>query len=68
MRGAIGKVRERLYRTVTESVPLASPHRNGHGNGHGNGHEVEADGHDHAAISAPDGSGSGGGRPDEPDS
>ncbi|HEY2641854.1 MAG TPA: cytochrome bc complex cytochrome b subunit [Streptosporangiaceae bacterium] len=68
MRGTIGKVRERLYRTVTESVPLASPHRNGHGNGHGNGHEVEADGHDHAAISAPDGSGSGGGRPDEPDS
>ncbi len=64
MRGTIGKVRERLYRTVTESVPLASPH----GNGHGNGHAVEADGHDRAAISAPDGSGSHDGRPDEPDS
>jgi ubiquinol-cytochrome c reductase cytochrome b subunit len=49
MRGAIGKVRERLYRVVTESVPL--PTGNGHGNGHG---ELEGDGHGdgngHAAV------------------
>ena len=65
MRGTIGKVRERLYKTVTESVPLPSA-RNGHGNGHGNGHAVEANGHDRAAISAPEGSGAG--RTDEQDS
>jgi ubiquinol-cytochrome c reductase cytochrome b subunit len=41
MRGAIGKVRARLYNAVTESVPLPS----GHGNGHGNGHAIEGNGH-----------------------
>ncbi len=51
MRGTLGKVRERLYNVVTESVPMASGH-NGHGNGHGNGHAIEHNGHDHAAISA----------------
>jgi ubiquinol-cytochrome c reductase cytochrome b subunit len=65
MRGTIGKVRERLYRTVTESVPLPSAH-NGHGNGHGNGHAIEANGHDRAAIPAAEGSGTG--RTDEHDS
>ncbi len=58
MRGALGKVRERLYHAVTESVPLASSH-NGEGNGHGNGHAVEANGHDQAAVTAPEGSGHG---------
>jgi len=49
MRGAIGKVRERLYNVVTESVPLPS----GHGNGHaieGNGHAVEGNGHGESAT------------------
>ncbi len=64
MRGTIGKVRERLYNTVTESVPLPSTH-NGHGNGHGNGHAVEANGHDRAAISATEGSAAG--QPDDQD-
>jgi ubiquinol-cytochrome c reductase cytochrome b subunit len=43
MRGAIGKVRERLYDVVTESVPL--PTGPAHGNGHGNGHAIEGNGH-----------------------
>ncbi len=47
MRGAIGKVRERLYKVVTESEPVPSPH-NGHGNGHGDGHAIEQNGHDGA--------------------
>ena len=46
MRGAVGRVRERLYNIVTESVPL--PAANGHhaveGNGHGQ-HAVEGNGH-----------------------
>jgi ubiquinol-cytochrome c reductase cytochrome b subunit len=46
MRGALGKVRSRLYNVVTESVPL--PEGNGHhaveGNGHGQ-HAVEGNGH-----------------------
>ena len=46
-RGAIGKVRERLYKVVTESEPVPSPH-NGHGNGHGDGHAIEQNGHDGA--------------------
>jgi len=55
MRGAIGKVRERLYRVVTESVPL--PAGNGHGNGHaaleGDGHgEGDGRGNGHAAVSS----------------
>jgi ubiquinol-cytochrome c reductase cytochrome b subunit len=65
MRGTLGKVRERLYNAVTESVPLPSATHNGHGNGHGNGHAVEANGHDRAAISAAEGSGAG--VTDEPD-
>jgi ubiquinol-cytochrome c reductase cytochrome b subunit len=39
MRGSLGRVRERLNKVVTESVPLEG-HGNGyggHGNGHGNG-------------------------------
>jgi ubiquinol-cytochrome c reductase cytochrome b subunit len=58
MRGAIGKVRERLYNVVTESVPLPTgpAHGNGHaieGNGHsgGNGHS-EGNGHAPAAVPA----------------
>ena len=51
MRGRLGKVRERLYHAVTESIPLPEGHANGHGNGHaaieGNGH----DGHGHTATS-----------------
>jgi len=55
MRGGLGRVRERLYKVVTESVPVASGH-NGHGDGRaieGNGHEGnghEGDGHDRAAV------------------
>jgi ubiquinol-cytochrome c reductase cytochrome b subunit len=45
MRGGLGRVRERLYKVVTESVPIAGSH-----NGHGNGHAVEGNGHDAAAI------------------
>jgi ubiquinol-cytochrome c reductase cytochrome b subunit len=55
MRGGLGKVRERLYNVVTESMPIATPH-NGHGNGHGNGHAVEGNGHDHGAIGSGDSS------------
>ncbi len=54
MRGAVGKMRERLYRAVTESIPLPEPHANGHGNGHA----IEADGHNgHGQESLPAGSG-----------
>jgi hypothetical protein len=46
MRGAVGKIRTRLYNLATESVPL--PEGNGHhaveGNGHGQ-HAVEGNGH-----------------------
>jgi ubiquinol-cytochrome c reductase cytochrome b subunit len=49
MRGGLGRVRERLYKVVTESAPI--PEANGHhGNGHGNGHAVEGNGHGQAAI------------------
>ncbi|MGA3150996.1 MAG: cytochrome b [Streptosporangiaceae bacterium] len=41
MRGAVGKLRERMYHVVTESVPL--PEGNGHGNGHA---AIEGNGHD----------------------
>jgi ubiquinol-cytochrome c reductase cytochrome b subunit len=47
LRGGLGKLRVRLNKVVTESVPLDA-HGNGyggHGNGHGNGHGAE-----HAAI------------------
>jgi ubiquinol-cytochrome c reductase cytochrome b subunit len=49
MRGGLGRVRERLYKVVTESAEMPSAH-NGHGNGHGNGHAIEGNGHDQAAI------------------
>jgi ubiquinol-cytochrome c reductase cytochrome b subunit len=39
MRGGLGRVREGMYKVLTESVPMET-----HGNGHGNGHG-EADGH-----------------------
>jgi ubiquinol-cytochrome c reductase cytochrome b subunit len=56
MRGALGKVRERLYLAVTESIPLGEPHANGHGDGHGNGHAIETNGHDgHGQESLPAG-------------
>jgi ubiquinol-cytochrome c reductase cytochrome b subunit len=45
MRGGLGRVRERLYKVITESAPMPE---HLHGNGHGNGHEdgqLEADGH-----------------------
>ncbi len=51
MRGGLGRVRERLYKVVTESAPV--PGHNGHGDGYGNGHAIEGDGHgehDGAAI------------------
>jgi len=54
MRGGIGRVRERLYKVVTETA--AAPDVNGHGNGHGAPHAVEANGRDHTAISAGAGS------------
>ena len=65
MRGTLGRVRERLYHAVTESIPLEST-RNGHGNGHGNGHAVDGNGHDREAISAPERAGTG--QTDEQDS
>jgi ubiquinol-cytochrome c reductase cytochrome b subunit len=43
LRGGLGKLRLRLNKVVTESVPMDG-HGNGygaHGNGHGNGHHVE---------------------------
>jgi ubiquinol-cytochrome c reductase cytochrome b subunit len=52
MRGALGKVRGRLYAVVTESVPLPEPHADGHGNGHGNGHAVEGNGHGQESLPA----------------
>ncbi|HYK68163.1 MAG TPA: ubiquinol-cytochrome c reductase cytochrome b subunit [Streptosporangiaceae bacterium] len=45
MRGGLGRVRERLYKVVTESVPAPEHiHGNGHGNGHGDGQRAETDG------------------------
>jgi ubiquinol-cytochrome c reductase cytochrome b subunit len=58
MRGAIGKVRERLYKVVTESAPMpdghghANGHGNGHGDGHGDGHVIEGNGHEASALPA----------------
>jgi ubiquinol-cytochrome c reductase cytochrome b subunit len=43
LRGGVGRLRQRLDKVVTESVPLDG-HGNGygaHGNGHGNGHPAE---------------------------
>ena len=48
MRGAIGKVRERLYSVVTESAPMPEVH----GNGHGNGHAIEGNGHGQESLPA----------------
>jgi ubiquinol-cytochrome c reductase cytochrome b subunit len=56
VRGATGKVRARLNRAFTESIPLASGDGHGDGDGdgdgHGNGHAVEGE-PEHAAIGAP---------------
>jgi ubiquinol-cytochrome c reductase cytochrome b subunit len=41
MRGGLGRVRERLNRVLTESVPLPPGHGNGHGNGHAGAGEAE---------------------------
>jgi ubiquinol-cytochrome c reductase cytochrome b subunit len=53
MRGGLGRVRERMYKVITESAPLPERvHGNGHGNGHGDGQLAETDGpagQDHAA-------------------
>ena len=56
MRGALGKVRARLYNIVTESVELEPSHGNGHGDGHGNGH---AEDHPPAAVTSGEPAGSG---------
>src|SRR5215471_4194351 len=40
-RSGIGKLRVRLNRVLTESVPLPTGNGHGHGNGHGNGHAAE---------------------------
>jgi ubiquinol-cytochrome c reductase cytochrome b subunit len=69
MRGSLGRVRERLNKVVTESVPLDG-HGNGyggHGNGHGNG---DGDHTERAAV--PSGRGehaieAGDGSPADPD-
>jgi ubiquinol-cytochrome c reductase cytochrome b subunit len=46
MRGGLGRVRERMYKVITESAPLPEHvHGNGHGNGHGDGQLAETDGH-----------------------
>jgi ubiquinol-cytochrome c reductase cytochrome b subunit len=45
MRGGMGRVRERLYKVVTEAAPMPAEH-NGHGDGQPDGHE------EHAAIPA----------------
>jgi ubiquinol-cytochrome c reductase cytochrome b subunit len=61
MRGALGKVRARLYNVVTESVPLPAGDHDGHGAIEGNGHGGDghsSNGHsDRAAVGAgePDG-------------
>jgi hypothetical protein len=48
MRGGLGRVRERLYKVVTESAPM--PGQDGHGDGYGNGHAIEGNGHGPAAV------------------
>jgi ubiquinol-cytochrome c reductase cytochrome b subunit len=40
-RGGIGKLRVRLNRVLTESIPLPTGNGHGHGDGHGNGHAAE---------------------------
>jgi ubiquinol-cytochrome c reductase cytochrome b subunit len=63
MRGGLGRVRERLYKVVTESVPMPSGR-----NGHGNGHEIEGNGHDHAAVGSGPGTSGPGPHEGDPDS
>jgi hypothetical protein len=68
MRGGMGRVRERLYKVVTESAPMATSHNgqgNGHGDGHGNGH---GDGHENGhAIGSGATSTAGQGYPEQED-
>jgi ubiquinol-cytochrome c reductase cytochrome b subunit len=45
MRGAMGKVRVRLNKVLTESVPMTGGHGNGYGTPHGNGHGALGNGH-----------------------
>jgi ubiquinol-cytochrome c reductase cytochrome b subunit len=53
MRGAVGKMRERLYAAVTESIPVPEPHLDGP-----YGHAIETNGHNgHGQESLPAGSG-----------
>jgi ubiquinol-cytochrome c reductase cytochrome b subunit len=47
MRGSIGRVRERLYKVITESAPMPESHPNGHGNGHGDGQLESGDQNGH---------------------
>jgi ubiquinol-cytochrome c reductase cytochrome b subunit len=44
MRGGLGRMRERMYRVITESAPMPEIHGNGHGNGHGDGQLAETGG------------------------
>ena len=60
MRGALGKVRARLYNIVTESAELEPSHGNGHGNGHGEDHAPAA-----VTSAEPTGTGSGNGEGDQ---
>ena len=46
MRGGLGRMRERMYRVITESAPMPSVHGNGHGDGHGDGQLAETNGHE----------------------
>jgi len=67
MRGGLGRVRQRMNKVVTESVPTdGHGYGYGDGNGHGNGHEAP----EHAAIPSgtePDADGAGGhGEQDSP--
>jgi ubiquinol-cytochrome c reductase cytochrome b subunit len=56
MRGAVGKMRERLYAAVTESVPVPEPHLDGR-----YGHAIETNGHNgHGQESLPAGTEPGG--------
>jgi ubiquinol-cytochrome c reductase cytochrome b subunit len=57
MRGGVGRVRERLYRVVTESAPMPEIHGNGHGNGHGDGHLAETGEHNGHGEQASSGAG-----------
>jgi ubiquinol-cytochrome c reductase cytochrome b subunit len=57
MRGGIGRVRERLYRVVTESAEMPEIHGDGHGNGHGDGHLAETGEHNGHGEQAPSGAG-----------